>query len=58
MKYASSRGVRFATIVGDDERVQGTVAVKDLGTGQQTAFPRADVASRIAALLAPVTRNS
>ena len=36
MKYASSRAVRFATIVGDDERAAGTVMVKDLATGEQT----------------------
>ena len=45
MKYASSRGVRFATIVGDDERAAGTVMVKDLTTGEQTPVPRGEVAS-------------
>jgi histidyl-tRNA synthetase len=40
MKYAASRRVRFATIVGDDERASGTVAVKDLATGTQTIVNR------------------
>jgi histidyl-tRNA synthetase len=43
MKYASTRGARFATIVGDDERTAGTVMVKDLTTGEQTPVPRGDV---------------
>ena len=45
MKYASTRGARFATIVGDDERAAGTVMVKDLTTGEQTAIPRDEVAA-------------
>ncbi|MBK5296673.1 MAG: histidine--tRNA ligase [Vicinamibacteria bacterium] len=45
MKYASSRGVRFATIVGDDEQAAGTVMVKDLTTGGQTPVPRGEVAA-------------
>ena len=51
MKYAASRGVRFAVIVGDDERTQGTVAVKDLTSGTQTVIARADAAQRIRTLL-------
>jgi histidyl-tRNA synthetase len=45
MKYAASRGVRFATIVGDDERAGGTVTVKDLTTGEQQVMPRSQAAS-------------
>jgi histidyl-tRNA synthetase len=55
MKYASSRGVRFAVIVGDDERTQGTVAVKDLTSGTQTVVPRAEAAQRVRALLVSET---
>lgn len=51
MKYASTRGARFATIVGDDERAAGTVMVKDLTTGQQTAVPRAEAAAWLRARL-------
>ena len=47
MKYASSRGTRFATIVGDDERASGTVMLKDLSTGEQHPVPRGEVATRI-----------
>ena len=53
MKYAASRGLRFAVIVGDDERTQGTVAIKDLTSGTQTLVPRSEVAQRISAVLAP-----
>jgi histidyl-tRNA synthetase len=52
MKYASSRGVRFAAIVGDDERAQGTVTVKDLTAGTQTPVARGEAAAWIAARLA------
>ena len=52
MKYASSRGVRFAAIVGDDERAAGTVMVKDLTTGEQTPLPRGEVAAWLSGRLA------
>jgi histidyl-tRNA synthetase len=48
-KYASSRGVRFVLVVGDDEEARGEVAVKDLLSGEQAAVPRADVAAYICA---------
>jgi histidyl-tRNA synthetase len=34
-KYASSRGIPFVTVVGDDEKAAGTVTVKDLRTSEQ-----------------------
>ena len=34
-KYASSRGIPLVTVVGDDEKVAGTVSVKDLRSGTQ-----------------------
>jgi histidyl-tRNA synthetase len=49
VKYASSRNVPFVTIVGDDERARGDVAVKDLRTGEQRTIARADVASVLGA---------
>ncbi len=49
MKYASTRGARFVTIEGDDERARGEVTVKDLTTGEQTLVARADVAGWVAA---------
>ena len=44
LKYASIRGARFATILGDEERAHGTVAVKELATGEQTVVASADLA--------------
>jgi histidyl-tRNA synthetase len=55
MKYAASRNIRLAVIVGDDERAQGTVTVKDLTSGKQSAVPRAEVAQQVRALLAAET---
>jgi len=48
-KYASSRSVPFVAIVGDDERANGTVSVKDLRSGAQETMPRGDAAAFIAA---------
>lgn len=50
-RYAASRGVRFVTVVGDDERAQGTVTVKDLVAGAQQTLPRAAVADTIRSAL-------
>jgi histidyl-tRNA synthetase len=49
IKYASARGVRFVVMAGEDERAQGTVAVKDLRSGEQVAVPRAGAAEHIRA---------
>ena len=43
-KYASSRNVPFVAIVGDDERAEGKVSVKDLRTGDQQTVARSEVA--------------
>jgi histidyl-tRNA synthetase len=48
-KYASSRHVAFVAVVGDDERTNGTVSVKDLRSGGQEIVPRAEAAAYIAA---------
>jgi histidyl-tRNA synthetase len=48
-KYASSRSVAFVTIMGEDERARGEVAVKDLRTGVQTPVTRAEVAAFVKA---------
>jgi histidyl-tRNA synthetase len=47
IKYASSRGVPLVAVVGDDELASGTVAVKDLRSGEQVAVPRAGVAALV-----------
>jgi histidyl-tRNA synthetase len=52
-KYASSRTVPFVAIVGDDERANGTVSVKDLRSGAQETMPRAEAAAFIAARVNP-----
>jgi histidyl-tRNA synthetase len=52
VKYASSRRVPFVTIVGDDERAQGRVSVKDLRTGEQKGVASSAAASTIRAALA------
>ena len=42
-KYASSRGIPFVAVLGDDERAQGKVGLKDMTTGQQKALSVAEV---------------
>jgi len=39
-KYASSRNVPFVAVEGDDERAAGSVAIKDLRSGEQTSVQR------------------
>src|SRR5690606_32272698 len=53
MKYAATRGIPFAVIVGDDERAAGTVMVKDLRSGGQQPVPRGEAAGWIRDRLAP-----
>jgi histidyl-tRNA synthetase len=53
-KYASSRNMPFVAIVGDDERANGNVSIKDLRNGAQETMPRATAAAYIAAR---VTQN-
>jgi histidyl-tRNA synthetase len=47
-KYASSRSIPFVAILGDDERRDGTVSIKDLRTGEQVTVPRSDAARHVA----------
>jgi histidyl-tRNA synthetase len=51
LKYADRRGVKFALIRGSQERSGGTVAVKDLATGDQAAVALDDVVAYLAARL-------
>ncbi len=46
-KYASSRGVPFVAVLGDDERARGEVALKNMTTGEQVAVPQKDLAKRL-----------
>ncbi|HEU5238782.1 MAG TPA: histidine--tRNA ligase [Pyrinomonadaceae bacterium] len=42
-KYASSRGVPFVAIIGDDEKARGEVAIKDMRSGEQRSVKRANI---------------
>jgi histidyl-tRNA synthetase len=44
VKYADARGIRFVTIVGEEESARGQVAVKNLSTGEQHVVSRGAVA--------------
>ena len=46
-KYASSRQAPFVAVVGDDERAQGTVAIKDLRSGTQVTLARAEAGTHV-----------
>ena len=51
LKYASARGARFVTIVGDDERAKGAANVKQLATGDQQTIPVSDLGAWLRARL-------
>ena len=46
-KYASSVGVPFVAVIGDDERAKGEVALKDMRSGEQRSVTRAEAAQLI-----------
>lgn len=46
-KYASSRGIPFVAIVGEDERARGEVAIKNMNSGEQRSVKRSDVAHEL-----------
>lgn len=52
LKYADRAGIRFAVVMGPNEKSSGTVLVKELATGTQTEVPRAELARHLAGLLA------
>lgn len=58
VKYAASRGVPVVTIVGDEERARGEVAVKDLRRGAQQSVPRAGLAAAIRRILESRSQGS
>jgi histidyl-tRNA synthetase len=47
LKYAASRNYPVVALVGDDERRDGTVTVKNLRTGQQATVARDEAAARV-----------
>jgi histidyl-tRNA synthetase len=52
LKYADRRGFGLAVIVGSSEFEAGTAQVKDLGTGEKTDVPRAELAAYLSAAIA------
>lgn len=58
LKYASSRRYHVVALVGDDERRDGNVTVKNLRTGQQTVVARGQVAARVRAELADTGKDA
>lgn len=46
-KYASSRGINFVCVIGDDERTQGLVALKNMRTGEQETVARSEAMIKI-----------
>jgi histidyl-tRNA synthetase len=48
-KYASSRGISFVAVIGDEERARGEVSIKNMQSGEQRSVKREDVAETIRA---------
>jgi histidyl-tRNA synthetase len=48
-KYAAAREFHFVAVIGEDEKANGTVALKNLQTGEQRSVPRAQVGAIIKA---------
>jgi histidyl-tRNA synthetase len=57
-KYASGRNVPLVAILGDDERAQGKVGIKDMTSGDQQSVARADAAARILERVKPASRTA
>lgn len=47
MKYAARLGIPYAAIIGESERLAGTVMLKNMETGEQEAVAIADIAAKI-----------
>jgi histidyl-tRNA synthetase len=59
MKYAASKQIPFAAILGSDELARGDVTIKDLTTGTQESIPRAEAARVIGSRIPhPGSRNA
>jgi len=50
-KYASSRGVAFVVVIGDDERSRGNVTLKNMKTGEQRTVSREIAAAELQEVL-------
>ena len=53
MKYADRAGIPVAVMIGPDEKIAGTVTVKDLATGTQTTVPRDALVQTLRGILQP-----
>jgi len=53
MRRADGARARFALVEGPDEAAAGTVMVKDMASGAQTAIARADLVAELTGRLAP-----
>jgi len=42
-KYAAARGIPFVAVIGGDELANGTVAIRNMKTGEQQSVPRANL---------------
>jgi len=51
-KYASSLGVRFVAMLGEEEQAQGQVAIKDMESGEQRTIERREAAQFMKEFLA------
>jgi histidyl-tRNA synthetase len=49
LRYASRKGIPRVAILGPDEVAAGEVLVRDMESGEQRRFPRAEVATALAA---------
>ena len=56
-KYASSRQYACVAVVGDDERANGTVTVKNMRTGGQETIARAQAAGHITRQLSATKKD-
>ena len=48
-KYAAARGIAFVAVVGDDERANGTVMLKNMSTGEQQTWSPSAICDAIRA---------
>lgn len=55
MKYADTKGIPYAVILGSDEVEAGTVVVRNLADREQHTVPRAELVAKIKELSASVT---
>ena len=56
-KYADRAGIRFAVVMGSDEKAEGMVTVKDLASGEQTRVAREEAVTRLLALASQGVRS-